>query len=61
MQVWSHVSGNVPGQGLVPLQHEKLYIKKRFILNPAAESTVRPSQRLKRLRPFDLMALYLSK
>lgn len=59
MQDELHVSGNVPDKDWF-LYNTKLYIKKTFILNPAAEFNRAPITEIKGL-PFDLMALYLSK
>lgn len=59
MQDELHVAGNVPDKDWF-LYNTKLYIKKTFILNPAAEFNRAPITEIKGL-PFDLMALYLSK
>ena len=59
MQDELHVSGEVPDKDWF-LYNSKLYIRKTFLLNPAAEFNRAPITEIKGM-PFDLLALYLSK
>ena len=59
MQDELHVSGDVPDKDWF-LYNTKLYIKKTFLLNPAAEFNRAPITEIKGM-PFDLITLYLSK
>ncbi len=54
-----HVSGEIPDKDWL-LYNTKLYIKKTFLLNPAAEFNRAPITEIKGM-PFDLLTLYLSK